>query len=63
MGTCESPAVAVQYDFTVNYDDFAYADTPEVSKYILVRILLVTHNQLSIVQSPVHQRSMEMRIR
>ncbi|WP_324028158.1 gliding motility-associated C-terminal domain-containing protein [Maribacter sp. BPC-D8] len=31
MGTCESPASA-QYDFTVNYDDFAYA-TPVPASY------------------------------
>ncbi|MDO6518811.1 gliding motility-associated C-terminal domain-containing protein [Zobellia uliginosa] len=31
MGTCESPAAA-QYDFTVNYDDFAYA-TPVPSSF------------------------------
>ncbi|WKX76590.1 hypothetical protein [Zobellia laminariae] len=50
MGTCESPASA-QYDFTVNYDDFAYA-TPVPSSYSYKNTFSYTQPTF-IVQSPL----------
>ncbi|WP_300021928.1 gliding motility-associated C-terminal domain-containing protein [uncultured Maribacter sp.] len=50
MGTCESPASA-QYDFTVNYDDFAYA-TPVPSSFSYTNTFSYTQPTF-IVQSPL----------
>ncbi|MBU2975789.1 gliding motility-associated C-terminal domain-containing protein [Zobellia sp. B3R18] len=50
MGTCESPASA-QYDFTVNYDDFAYA-TPVPSSFSYTNTFSYTQPSFQI-QSPL----------
>ncbi|CAM4283969.1 gliding motility-associated C-terminal domain-containing protein [Zobellia nedashkovskayae] len=50
MGTCESPA-SVQYEYTINYEDFAYSDTPEAASITGTNTFTYTQPTF-IVQSP-----------
>ncbi|MDF4204973.1 gliding motility-associated C-terminal domain-containing protein [Maribacter sp. SA7] len=50
MGTCESPA-SVQYQYTINFENFAYTDTPEPASITGTNTFTYTQPTF-IVQSP-----------